>query len=64
MITAKEVAYQLFEGFTKAGMLNTSAKPNMANGISINPASNSDSTSKWIWENYTRQKIISHYRKT
>ena len=41
MITAKKVAYQLFEGFTKAGMLNTSAKPNMATGISINPASNS-----------------------
>lgn len=52
MITAKEVAYELFNGFTKAGMLNTSAKPNMATGISINPASNSDSTSKWIWENY------------
>lgn len=30
MITAKEVAYELFNGFTKAGMLNTSAKPNMA----------------------------------
>lgn len=52
MITAKEVAYELFDSFTKAGMLNTSAKPNMLTGISINSASNSDSTSKWIWGNY------------
>lgn len=51
MTTAKDVAYELFEGFVKAGMLNTSQKPNALNGMSINPASTSDSTSKWIWQN-------------
>lgn len=51
MTTAKNVAYELFEGFVKAGMLNTSQKTNALNGMSINPASTSDSTSKWIQQN-------------
>ncbi len=51
MTTAKDVAYELFNGFVNAGMLNTSQKPNALNGVSINPASTSDSTSEWIWQN-------------
>ena len=51
MITAKEVANELFNGFVNAGMLNITPQSNTSTGISVNPASNSDSTNKWIFEN-------------